>query len=99
MDIQKYALYTTRISFEELKETNIRGVTAQWKQNENTLCITVYYDRDLSEKDQEDASDACTEIIASFSDALMEENYIRWDYPRPLPDQEFLAYSRNERKL
>jgi DNA-binding ferritin-like protein (Dps family) len=97
MDIQNYALYITKISFEELNSLNIRGVAVQWKQNENTLHISVYFDRDPTEDEKEDVSDVCGEIIASFSDALMQENYITWEHPKPLPNPAFLAYCRKEK--
>jgi hypothetical protein len=34
-------------------------------------------------------------IIANFSNGFLEEKYIRWDYPKPLPE-EFLAYKKEE---
>ena len=76
---------------------NISAVKALWKAKENTACITFYFDGEPTEDELEDASIACTEIIAHCSNGLLEENYIRWDYPKLLPDEQFLAYKREEK--
>lgn len=94
MNIQKHVEHLTKISFKELNLNNLRGVTAQWKNEENTLALSMYFDGEPTEEEKDDVSAICAEIIASFSDALMEENYMRWDYPKPLPTQ-FLAYQKS----
>ena len=94
IDMQKHLLYITKIFVQKIKSSKIRGVTAFWKGK--TACISFYFDGEVTEDDFDSASDACGEIIAHFSNGLLEENYIRWDYPKPLPDEQFLAYRREE---
>lgn len=66
-----------------------------WKEDKNTACLSFYFDGNATEEEIEDASIACAEIIAHCSNGLLEENYIRWDYPKPLPEK-FLAYKKEE---
>ena len=94
MNMQDHAAYITNLRVIELNSPRIRGVIAKWQEEKNTLSLSFYVDGQPTEEELEDYSATCGEIIASCSNALMEENYIRWDYPKPLPDQEFLAYSR-----
>lgn len=96
MNIQEHLLYITRVKVEDIHSPKIRGVTAFWRDKDNTACISFYFDGEISEKEQEDASDACTEIIAHIPESFMEENYFRWDYPKPLP-KEYLAFKREEK--
>lgn len=93
---QKHLLYTTnRLILSEFKSQNLRGVTAFWRNEDHTACISFYFDGPISDKDIDDASDICGGIISNFSEGLLEEKYIRWDYPKPLPAQ-FLAYKRED---
>ena len=82
----------TKIIFKELNIPKIRAVTAFWK--EKAACITFYYEGNLTEEEQELASVACGEIIANFSEGLLEENYIQLDLPKPIPDAKYIAYRR-----
>lgn len=91
MNIQEHLLYITNIESKRLKSNKLRGVTAYWK--DKTACISFYFQGELTDDDIEQASDVCTYIIAHFPDGLLEEKFIRWDYPTPLPDN-FLAYER-----
>jgi hypothetical protein len=91
MDIQKYLLYITQIEVESLNSSKIRAVTAYWK--ENIACLSFYFNGEITEEDLESASDTCTYIISHFPDGLLEENYIRLDYPKPIP-KDFLAYEQ-----
>jgi hypothetical protein len=93
MNIQENLLYITELELKRLNSNKIRGVTAYW--NDNTACLSFYFDGAISDEDIENASEVCTYIIAHFSNGLLEENYIRLDYPKPLPE-EFLAYKRDE---
>jgi hypothetical protein len=91
MDMQKHLLY---LAHEELKNCHIpklRGVTALWK--DPVACLTFFFDGEITEEDVESASDICTYIISHFPEGQLEENYFRWDYPKPLPEK-FLAYRR-----
>jgi hypothetical protein len=95
MKIQEQLLYITELEVKRLNSSKIRCVTAYWE--DNTACITFYFQGEVKEEDIETASDVCTYIIAHFPDGLLEESYIRWDYPKPLPEQ-FLAYKREEKQ-
>ncbi len=92
MNNQEQLLYITNLRVKEMGTPNIRGVTAYWKNN--TACLSFYFDGEPTENDIENASDICGNVIASFSEGLLEEHYIRYDYPRKLPEK-FLAYRRN----
>ena len=94
MELQKHLQYITNLSVRENSNPKIRGVTANWKEDGKTACISFYFDGEVSNKDIELASDTCAEIIAHFSDGFLEEHYIRWDYPKALPNAKFLAYKR-----
>ncbi len=96
MNMQDHVKYITKLRVQELKSSKLRGVSAQWKSLENTLCLSFYIDGEASGEDLEDFSTTCGEIIASYSSGLLEENYIRWDFPKPLPETEFMAYKRQE---
>ncbi len=93
MNIQEKLSYITELELKRFDSSKIRGVVAYWKGN--TACISFYFQGEITENDIETASDICTYIIAHFPDGLLEENYIRLDYPQPLPSQ-FLAYKREE---
>ena len=95
MDIQKYLLYITQIEVKDLNSSKIRAVTAYWKGN--IACLSFYFNGEISEEDVESASDTCTYIISHFPDGLLEENYIRLDYPKPIP-KDFLAYDKESLK-
>ena len=96
INLQKHLLYTTkRLIQSDFKSQKLRGTTAFWRNEDRTACVCFYFDGPISNEDIDDASDICGGIIANFPDGLLEESYIRWDFPKPLP-QEFLAYKRNE---
>lgn len=92
MNNLKELLYITRLEIENLNCSKIRGVTSYWK--DKTACITFYFQGEITDDDIEIASDACTYIIAQFPDGLLEENYIRLDYPKPLPSSPYWGYKR-----
>lgn len=97
--VQEHLLYTTeRLIRSDFKSQKLRGVTAFWREEDHTACLSFYFDGLISDEDLEDAYDIGAGIIANFPDGLLEENYIRWDYPKPLPEK-FLAYKRNEETL
>lgn len=94
---QEYLKYITEWLIQDLNLSKIRAITAEWKEDENTACISFYFDGEPSEKDLEDASDICGGIIAHCSNALLEEHYIRKDYPQPLSlHKEEIVYQRQE---
>jgi hypothetical protein len=95
MEMQKHLLYLTKIAVSEIPSAKIRGVAAEWKEGINTASISFFFDGEVSEDELEDASVACTEIIAHIPNGLLEENFIRCDYPNPLPKNNFWAYKPN----
>ena len=96
MEAQKHLLFTTeRLIRSDFKSKALRGVIAFWREEDHTACLSFYFDGAIAEEDIEEASDICGGIIANFPDGLLEENYIRWDYPKSLPEK-FLAYKREE---
>lgn len=80
----------------DLYNPKIRGITAKWKNEENTAVISFFLDGEPTEDELEDASVSCTEIIAHFPDGFLEENFIRKDYPEILPESPFWVYRRDE---
>ncbi len=95
MDLQKKLTYVTNWLVSENKiSPKIRGVTAQWKEEILTAHISFYFDGEAEVEELEDASVTCAEIIAHVPVGVMEEDYIRLDYPCPLPESPFWAYKR-----
>lgn len=94
MNKQEYLLAMTQLEVNRFNSSKIRAVSAYWK--EEVACISFYFNGAITEEDKESASDICTYIIANFPDGLLEENFIRWDYPRPLPERSF-AFRKNEK--
>ena len=93
MDLQEHLLYITKLRLQESCIPKIRGVSAFWKQEENTACISFYFNGEITEDGFDLASDLCGEIISHFPDGLLEEHYIRWDTPKPLPKENFIPYN------
>lgn len=96
MDMQKHLMVITNWIISDLKSNNIRAVDAVWKKDKNTAALSFYIDGNATEEELEDISVACAEIIAHCSNGLLEENSIRWDYPKPLPEKKF-AYRKEEK--
>lgn len=91
-EAQENLLYITKKRIETLESNKIIAATAIWEYD--TACITIYFDIEPSEKDLEDASDICTEIIAAMPwDSFMVEKFITIKPEDPLPT-EFVAYRR-----
>ncbi len=96
INMQKHLLFLTdRLVRRNQNSSKIRGVTAEWKYGD-TAHISFYFDGEPEENDVEDASITCTEIIAQISEGLLKEDYIRLDFPNPLPESPFWAYKRLE---
>lgn len=96
LNMQEHLLHITELIVKDIKSLKkIRGVTAIWDELENTAKITFYYDGEADEDEIENFSVANTEIIAHCSNARLEEKFVRWDYPKPLPEKD-LAYKREE---
>lgn len=74
--------------------SNLRGVAAEWSAN--NIIIYFYFDGPLSNSDKDNASVVAGETIADFKDGLIDEHYIRLDYPAKLPQHNLWAYKRQE---
>lgn len=96
MNMQKHLTEITNWIISDLKSNNIRAVDAVWKEDKNTASLSFYIDGNATEEQLEDISVASAEIIAHCSNGLLEENFIRWDCPKPLPEKKF-AYSKEEK--
>jgi hypothetical protein len=96
IDKQKYLLFTTtRLLNDNFKLPKLRAITAFWREKDHTVCMSYYFDGPISDNDFDDVNDLDGGIIAQFTDAMLEESFIRLDFPKPLPT-EFLAYKRDE---
>lgn len=94
MDIQKDLIYRVSFIVRNYSDSQkLRAVTAFWRNEDRKVCLSFYYDGLISDEDLEDAYDIGAGVIADFPNGLLEEKYIRLDYPKPLPS-EFLAYKR-----
>ncbi len=94
IDLQKHLLYITKIPVSDSTNNTIRGVSAYWRNEDHTACLGFYFDGPIKDEDPEEASSLSGEIIAQFSEGLLEENYIRLDSPAPLPETPFWGYKR-----
>lgn len=98
-DLLHFTQFELKISKLELKikqSNKIRGVTAFWNELEETAYISFYLDGEVTKEDVEIASDICVLIISHLTKGKLKENYIRLDYPEPLPKSSFWAYKREE---
>jgi len=96
MDIQKILMHHVDFIVKNYSDSSkLRAVTALWKDEEQKIYLSFYFDGSISEDDLEDAYDIGAGVIANFSNGLLEEKYIRLDYPKPLP-KKTLAYKREE---
>ncbi len=73
----------------------LRAVRIKW--DEKIIHLFFYYDGEISEEDRESAENIATEVIANFSEHVLEVNIQRLDYPKPIPEIGELAYSRREK--
>lgn len=96
MDMQNHLMTITNWIISDLKSNKIRAVDASWNEDENTAYLSFYIDGETTEEEHEDMSVACAEIIAHCSSGLLRENFIRLDYPKPLPVK-ILAYKKEEK--
>jgi len=95
LNMQEHLLYITELIVKRMASlSKVKGVMAEWGELENTAYIAFYFDDQPTENELEDASDACGEIIAHCSNALLHEDYIRLE--SPLPESPFWAYKRPE---
>lgn len=87
-------LYLNRSLFIEVF-VSLRAVAISW--DVDTLYLYFFCDGEISEDDQYSAECIGTEVIANFSDAQLSENILRWDFPKPIPqDKGIIVYWRQE---
>ena len=73
--------------------------SAKIKWDADTVYLYFFYDGEISEDDHESAECAATEVIANFPDYQLEVNILRWDYPKPVPQEGLTTvYYRKEPK-
>lgn len=70
---------------------SLKGVIANW-ENE-TLKIS-FFCEEISNQMMEDASILATEILAQFSEGLLEEKFIYWESSQSLPMSPFWVYRK-----
>jgi len=63
----------------------LRAAKIKW--NEKTVHLYFYYDGEISEEDHESAECVATEVIADFPEHKLEIDILRWDYPKPVPQE------------
>lgn len=68
----------------------VRAVSANW--DEDILHLTVYHQGELTEDEAWDISEATGHTIANFWGTVLEEKFVRWDEPKPLPHEEYWVY-------
>lgn len=76
---------------------SLRGVAVDW--DNNTIIIYFYNDGEISPKLENDYISIGTEIVANYSEADIDEQIIRLDYPAQLPDHKFWVYRRKEQNI
>ncbi len=74
----------------------LRGLKIQW--NEQLIRLYFYYDGAISEKDHNTAEHVKAEMISDFPEHELEINTLRWDYPKPIPQEDLVTvYHRREK--
>lgn len=75
--------------------------TIQFEFTDNSITFYIYYDGEISEKDEEYASCIETEVMALCpADHFISYELIRWDLPKRRPQQgRESIYARNEQEL
>lgn len=72
----------------------LRAVRMKW--DEKTVFLYFFYDGEISEEDRESAECIATEVIANFSEHMLEVQILRLDYPSRIPNEGELVYKRRE---
>ena len=73
----------------------LRAALISW--NDEEIHLFFYYDGEISEKDNESAECAATEVIAGYPEYALEIDILRWDTPKPIPQTGELVYYRREK--
>ncbi len=95
MNYQEHLYQQAKWILENTNQPSLRGVIGKWNAENEAVCLSYYYfDGKPSEEQIEEASVVSVEIIATFPLGLLEENYIRLDYPQPPPESDFWAFRK-----
>ncbi len=75
----------------------LRAAKIAW--DEEAVHLYFYYDGEISEEDHESAECVATEVITDFPEYELEIDILRWDYPKPIPQEGLeTVYHRREQK-
>lgn len=73
----------------------LRAAKIKW--DDKTIHLYFFYDGVISEDDHESAEDVATEVISDFPAHELEIDILRWDYPKPVPQEGLeTVYRRRE---
>ena len=74
----------------------LRAAKITW--DKDSVHLYFYYDGEIFEEDHESAECVATEVIADFPEHQLEIDILRWDYPKPIPQEGFEnVYHRREK--
>ena len=75
----------------------LRAAKIAW--DKDSIHLYFYYDGEISEEDWESSECVATEVISDFPDHKLEIDILRWDYPKPIPQEGLeTVYHRREPK-
>ncbi len=73
----------------------LRAAKIHWAAK--TINLHFYYDGEISDEDRESAECVGTEVISDFPNYNLKIEILRWDYPKPIPqDEGTTVYRRRE---
>lgn len=90
MDRDKKTIYEAVWAFTHRVLPKARAVSGYWL--DETLYLAIYYQRELSDEEREDITDATGRTISNFRGTILEEQMVRWDEPKPLPSNQNWLY-------
>lgn len=71
---------------------SLRGLAVDWE--DNTIVMYFYNNGEISDELENDYRCVGTEVVAQYSDAYIQEEIVRLDFPKPLPKHEYWAYKK-----
>jgi len=75
----------------------LRAAKIAW--DKDSVHLYFYYDGEISEEDHESAECVATEVSSDFPEHELEIDILRWDYPKPIPQEGLeTVYHRKEQK-
>ena len=77
--------------------SNLRMVAIEWDEEDQKICLLFYFDKGISDEEQDIASSAAGEFWADFDETTEAiEKYILLAFPKPLPIHKCTVYRREE---